>query len=122
MTCSYKNYQEKCIQELRKHSKSDSKKYWNILNRLNKLSKDEPDIPIETFYEYFKNLYADNVNDEPNNYEIDDVDLQLFVTNNPRIDDIINYNYSVTEDEVKRAVSKLKMIKHRGQMVLSMNT
>ena len=47
-------YRKKMSLELRNLRKSNSKEYWKILNRGK--TETEPNIPIESLFEYFKNL------------------------------------------------------------------
>jgi hypothetical protein len=47
-------YRKKKSIELRNLRKSNSKEYWKMLNRGK--TKTEPNIPIESLFEYFKNL------------------------------------------------------------------
>ena len=60
------------------------------MNRLNNFKKDEPDISLDTFYDYFRELNADNSDDAPCDFDISNADFEDFAINNPRIDEIIN--------------------------------
>jgi hypothetical protein len=62
---NYSKYQEKCADEVRSQSKSDPKALWKVLNKYTGKKKENPSIPIDTFYEYFINLnqYDSNDND-----------------------------------------------------------
>ena len=48
-----KLYRKKMSLELRNLRKNNSKEYWKMLNRGK--TKTEPNIPIESLFEYFKN-------------------------------------------------------------------
>ena len=61
MNSSFKKFQENNAAKLRKASTNDTKKLWKILNNINGCKKENIDIPIDTLYEYFKNL---NENDD----------------------------------------------------------
>ena len=57
-------YRKKKSIELRNLRKSNSKEYWKMLNRGK--TKTEPNIPIESLFEYFKNLSETPIeNDKP---------------------------------------------------------
>ena len=67
---SFRLYQEKCSEELRTHSKHDTKAFWRTIKKFSGSAKQNPPISIDTFHEYFKNLNDTNSDDDSS-----DVDL-----------------------------------------------
>ena len=80
---SYSIYQEKCASELRSLSKADPKAFWATLNKYSNTKKVNADIPVDIFFEYFRNL---------NSAEEDaiDVDIESFFFANEN--DLISQN------------------------------
>ncbi|XP_071136947.1 uncharacterized protein [Mytilus edulis] len=115
MSNSFNKYKDKCANELRNFSKSDSKQFWKLLNKFSNSKKDSPDISIETFSEYFKNLNSDNSEDEmqddmkPGDITID---IDAVIQENPIYDEILNG--IITQTEVAEAIKKLKNSKAPG--------
>ena len=54
----YARYSGKCADELRSNSKHYPKSFWKILHKYSQGDKEPPELDLETFYEYFKNLNA----------------------------------------------------------------
>ena len=98
MKVSYRRYQEQNSEKLRSLSKNDTKEFWNTLNNFSGRKKENADIPIETFYDYFKNLNED-MRDEN-----DIVCNDMF--ENPVYDKILNG--SITESEIIDAICNKK--------------
>ena len=85
------------------------------MNRFNNYKKEEPDISLDTFFEYFRKLNSDdsdNASDDADSAEFDIADIESFAVDNPRINEILNDPFS--EDEVKRSISNLKNNKAAG--------
>ena len=99
---AYIDYQHKTANKLRDMSKKDPKSLWKILNSLNKVkSKTEvnEDISLQALYEHFKKLNeSDFENDVEINLDSDNIfeDVDLFL------------NCPITEEEIKKVISKLK--------------
>ena len=51
---SNRKFNDSFANELRQTSKSDSRKFWNILNRYNESRTDSKAISIEVLYKFFK--------------------------------------------------------------------
>ena len=64
MNSSFKKIQENIAAKLREASKSNTKKMWKILKNMNGCKKENVEIPIDTLYEYFKNLNESDENDD----------------------------------------------------------
>ena len=101
---SYSIYQEKCASELRSLSKADPKAFWATLNKYSNTKKVNADIPVDIFFEYFRNL---------NSAEEDaiDVDIESFCEN-PLYDEILNGE--ITDSELLDALTQLKNNKSPG--------
>ncbi|CAC5423481.1 unnamed protein product [Mytilus coruscus] len=56
MDTSFKQYQDKITSDLRTSSKSDTKKFWNILNRCTEKSDQSIKASIAELYNYFKEM------------------------------------------------------------------
>ena len=78
------------------------------MNRFAKNKKDDhSNIPIDTLYDYFKNLNT-NIDNDNNN-----IDIDINIDNlSPEIEDILNS--PITADEIKSVVQKLKNGKSAG--------
>ena len=103
---SFRLYQEKCSEELRSHSKHDTKAFWRTIKKYSGSTKRNPPIPIDTFYEYFKSLNdADDADDD------NDVDLHQ-ICENPLYD--VMLNSEIAETEILDAIKNLKNSKSPG--------
>ena len=69
MKVSYRRYKGKKRGRLRSLSKNDTNEFWNTLSNFSGIRKENADIPIETFYDYFKNLNKE-MQDENNEDDI----------------------------------------------------
>jgi hypothetical protein len=80
---------------------NNSKDYWKLLKSKNK--REEPDIPITSFYDFFKNLNAAPVANENDN----------FPHINPNDANCLNeqINKRITQEEILKCVKKLKIIR-----------
>ena len=97
---SFRSFQHKLESDLRNVSKSDSKKFWKILKRLDKGgSTKDIKITVEQLYDYFKAL---NKSDEIGDDNIEDL---LQSIDNQDITDILDRE--ITEDEILSAVKDL---------------
>ena len=107
LNISYKKYHEKCANELRSLSKSNTKAFWKTLHKYSSKQKENPTTEIETFYEYFKKLNAgDGEEAGDDSFNIDDI------CNNPIYDEILNGE--ITELEIIEAIKELKNSKAPG--------
>ena len=84
--------------------KTNTKEFWNILNKFSKKQKHDTPIPLNTLYEYFKNMNCDNEH-ENDNFQIPHFDVNEY-------DNILNGR--ITEDEIKEVIKKLKNNKAEG--------
>ena len=83
-------------QKLRNLKHKNPKEFWKILNNI-KRKEDDPDISIDTLYEYFKNL---NINNDGNDtQETKNIDIT---------DDDEILNSSITEGEIIKCIKSLK--------------
>ena len=103
MNISFEKIQENNAPKLREASKNDTNKMWKILNNMNGCKKEKVDIPIDTLYEYFKDV---NENDDEEGTFLHNI------CNNQIYDDILNGD--ITEDEVLNAIKNLKNDKAAG--------
>lgn len=87
-----KNMQEK----LRNLKSKNPKDFWKIINSLEK-SKDNPNIDLDTLYEFFKNLNEQTAEDE-----------QEYTFNINISDDDEILNSSITEGEILKCINMLK--------------
>ena len=101
---SFATHQLKLEKELRQTSKTNTKEFWNILNKFSKKQKHDTPIPLNTLYEYFKNMNCDNEH-ENDNFQIPHFDVNEY-------DNILNGR--ITEDEIKEVIKKLKNNKAEG--------
>ena len=111
LNLSFKAHTEKCSDELRSLSKSDTKGFWKILHKFSRKQKTNPDIDIDTFFEYFKNLNAGDIDMSQNNESMNDFDVND-ICDNPVYDEILNG--VITELEIREAIQKLKNNKAAG--------
>ena len=59
LNANYKKYTEKCSDELRSLSKTNTKALWKTVHKFSiNRKKEDPFVEIETFYDYFKKLNA----------------------------------------------------------------
>ena len=98
-------YRKKMSLELRNLRKSNSKEYWKILNRGK--TETEPNIPIESLFEYFKNLNETPIeNDQAFSFpNIDPFDLNCVNE---------NLNKKITQKEILDCIKRLKYNKAHG--------
>jgi hypothetical protein len=98
-------YRKKMSLELRNLRKSNSKEYWKILNRGK--TETEPNIPIESLFEYFKNLNETPIeNDKAFSFpNIDPFDLNCVNE---------NLNKKITQKEILDCNKRLKYNKAHG--------
>jgi hypothetical protein len=98
-------YRKKMSLELRNLRKSNSKEYWKILNRGK--TETEPNIPIESLFEYFKNL-----NETP----IENVKAFSFPNIDPFDLNCVNENLNkkITQKEILDCIKRLKYNKAHG--------
>ena len=111
LNVSFKAHREKCSNELRSLSKSDTKGFWKTLHKFSRKQKENPDIDLDTFYEYFKKLNAGEIDmsedeDSVNVFDINDI------CDNPIYDEILNG--VITEQEIREAIQILKNNKAPG--------
>jgi len=104
---NYFQYQKKCEDEIRRASKSDSKGLWKILNKFSGNFKENPDVDLQTLFDYFKELNAE--------IHADDVVGPTNIANN-NISTVCEalLNSEITEAEIKEAIQSLKNNKASG--------
>ena len=107
---NYKKYTEKCSDELRSLSKTNTKAFWKTghhFSNRNGVLFSKMLLKIETFYDYFKKLNAgdEDVNDH------DEININE-ICDNPVYDEILNGK--ITELEITEAIRKLKNNKAPG--------
>ena len=51
---SYSQYQRKCEDDIRRISKTDTRSLWKILNRYSGRGSKDPEVDLNTFFEYLK--------------------------------------------------------------------
>lgn len=112
LNASYIKYQNKCADDLRNLNKSDPKSFWKMLNRYSNCKKDCPDVPLETFFEYFRDLNADETSDASDIDESHDENFDQVLNDNDQLENILNG--PISENEVKIAISNLKNNKAAG--------
>ena len=56
LNANYKQYTEKCSDELRSLSKTNAKAFWKTVHKFSNRNKEDPSVEIETCYDYFKKL------------------------------------------------------------------
>ena len=83
-------------QKLRNLKHKNPKEFWEILNNIER-KEDEPDISIDTLYEYFKNL---NINNDGNDTQ---ETINIDITDDDEI-----LNSSITEGEIIKCIKSLK--------------
>ena len=54
MNINYNKYTEKCSDELRSLSKTNTKAVWKTVHKFSNRKKEDPSFEIETFYDYLK--------------------------------------------------------------------
>jgi replication-associated recombination protein RarA len=96
---SYRKFNDSFANELRQTSKSDSRKYLNILNRYSESRTDSKAISIEDLYDFFK---AKNSFDEID--ECGENENAFFCMNDGISKEL---NESITEDEIRNIVKKI---------------
>ena len=111
LTKKFQNFQTRFENGLRNTSTTDPKKFWSILNRIDR-SSEKKEIAIDNLYEYFKDL--NNYNDIDNESEFDityDNDFK-----NSSIDGDADHilNSAITEDEIRIPIKDLKNDKTSG--------
>jgi hypothetical protein len=84
-------------EQLRAMNDKNPKKYWKFLNQLKPKTKDSPTPSLEEFYDYFKEINRNNVDDNRFNNEI--------LTNQNSTESL---NAKITQDEIKKCISKLQ--------------
>ena len=94
----YKRFCNKLTDEISKYSKQDPKKFWRLLGK-HKRSK-QPNIEIESLYNFFKTLNEADPNDEANHI-------------NEPLNDIPDYsneklNSQITKEEILKCINNLK--------------
>lgn len=107
---TYKNIMKKSIlkykrtfrHKIRNMRQTSPKDYWKYVNSVNKKSVD-PNINIDIFYKFFKNL---NEND-PADHDVPDSDFPEFVEEN-------QLNTEITVDVISKAILELKNNKATG--------
>ena len=111
LTKYFQTFQTRFENGLRNTSKTDPKKFWGILNRIDRSSEKEK-ISIDNFYEYFKDL--NNYNDINDESEFDITYDNDFINSSiaGNADDILNS--AITEDEIRIAIKDLKNNKASG--------
>ena len=107
LNANYQKYTEKCSDELRSLSKTNTKAFWKTVHKFSNRKKEDPSVEIETFYDYFKKLNAgdEDVNDH------DEININE-ICDNPIYDEILNGK--ITELEITEAIRKLKNNKAPG--------
>ena len=83
-------------QKLRNLKHKNPKEFWKILNNIER-KEDDPDISIDTLYEYFKNL---NINNDGNDTQ---ETINIDITDDDEI-----LNSSITEGEIIKCIKSLK--------------
>lgn len=108
---NYMKFKEKCARELRQLSKNNPKQFWKALNKNSQCKKKTEEIPIETLFQYFKNL-----NRSPDENNIDDDETIHSGEENDTIFEESNtiLNREISEDELKTALRQLKNSKAPG--------
>ena len=102
---SMQKHREKMQQEMKNLRSHNTKEYWKILNRGKKTK--QPDIPIDIFFDFYKDLNAPQSDIDPHNL--------------PEIDpDVINHvneeiNSHITREEIIKAIKNLKVNKSCGE-------
>ena len=111
MTNNFQNFQTRFENGLRNTSKTDPKKFWSILNRIDRSSEKEK-ISIDNLHEYFKDLNNYNDIDDESEFDItyDNDFINSSIAGNA--DDILNS--AITEDEIRIAIKDLKNNKASG--------
>jgi phage host-nuclease inhibitor protein Gam len=99
LNANYQKYTEKCSDELRSLSKTNTKAFWKTVHKFSNRKKEDPSVEIETFYDYFKKLNAgdEDVNDH------DEININE-ICDNPVYDEILNGK--ITELEITEAIRK----------------
>ena len=69
LTKKFQNFQTRFENGLRNTSKTDSKKFWSIPNRIDR-SSEKGEISIDNLYEYFKDLNNYNDIDDESEFDI----------------------------------------------------
>jgi hypothetical protein len=105
--CGGYKYTEKCSDELRSLSKTNTKAFWKTVHKFSNRKKEDLSVEIETFYDYFKKLKAgdEDVNDH------DEININE-ICDNPVYDEILNGK--ITELEITEAIRELKNNKAPG--------
>ncbi len=101
LTNNFQNFQTRFENRLRNTSKTDPKKFWSILNRIDRSSEKEK-ISIDNLHEYFKDL--NNYNDINDESEFDIAYDNDYINSSiaGNADDILNS--AITEDEIRIAL------------------
>ena len=102
----YRKFNDSFANELRQTSKSDSRKFWNILNRYSESRTDTKAISIEDLYDFFR---ATNSFDEID--ECRENENVIFCMNDGISKEL---NESITEDEIRNIVKNLSNNKAGG--------
>ena len=105
------NFQNRFENGLRNTSKTYPKKFWSILNRIDRSGEKEK-ISIDNWYEFFKDL--NNYNDINDESEFDITYDKDFINSSiaGNADDILNS--AITEDEIRIVIKDLKNNKASG--------
>ena len=103
---SYTQYKNRCATDLRNISKTNTKAFWNTLHKYLNPRKKNPDIDIETFFEYFKNLNYTEIVDDDVEFDLNDI------CDNDVYDELLNR--VITELEICEAIKDLKNNKAPG--------
>ena len=105
LTNNFQNFQTRFENGLRNTSKTDPKKFWSILNRIDRSSEKEK-ISIDNLYEYSKDLNNYNDIDDESEFDItyDNDFINSSIAGNA--DDILNS--AITEYEIRIAIKDLK--------------
>lgn len=103
---AYDQFQNQMTGEIRSVSKSNPKKFWDILRRCTNSKKSDIDVPLKDLYEYFKEINrGDDTQLDFNPDEQNDI--------NSEISDRI-LNGKITAAEIERVVRKLHSNKASG--------
>ena len=103
---NYRKFNDRFANELRQMSKSDSRKFLNILNRYSESRTDSKAISIEDLYDCFKATNSfDEIDECGENANV------IFCMNDGISKEL---NESITEDEIRNIVNKLSNNKAGG--------